>query len=94
MVQFNNGSTVVEPQLGTPSHPLDYEICDPAIGGQACDESLVFASAAELLAKLGDTAGCVIADLRMPGIDGLGLQEALDHFRVRSQDGAPGLERV
>jgi FixJ family two-component response regulator len=36
-----------------------------------------FASAAELLAQLGDTPGCVIADLRMPGMDGLALQQAL-----------------
>jgi FixJ family two-component response regulator len=36
-----------------------------------------FASAAEFLAKRGDTAGCVIADLRMPGMDGLDLQQAL-----------------
>ena len=38
-----------------------------------------FASAAEFLAKLDDTAGCVIADLRMPGMDGLDLQRALMH---------------
>jgi hypothetical protein len=54
VVQFDGGSTVLEPQLGTPSHPLDYEICDPAIGGQACDETLVFASAAQL-STLGGT---------------------------------------
>jgi two-component system response regulator FixJ len=36
-----------------------------------------FASAAAFLTKLGDTAGCVIADLRMPGMDGLDLQKAL-----------------
>jgi hypothetical protein len=54
VVQFDGGSTIVEPQLGTPSHPLDYEICDPAIGGQACDETLVFASAAQL-STLGGT---------------------------------------
>ena len=36
-----------------------------------------YASAAELLANLGDDAGCVIADLRMPGMDGLDLQAAL-----------------
>ena len=48
VVEFDSGSTVVVPQLGTPSHPLDYEICDPAIGGQACDQTLVFASAAQL----------------------------------------------
>jgi two-component system response regulator FixJ len=36
-----------------------------------------YASAVEFLAKLEDTAGCVIADLRMPAIDGTELQEAL-----------------
>jgi two-component system response regulator FixJ len=36
-----------------------------------------FASAADLLANMGDTAGCVMADLRMPGMDGLDLQQAL-----------------
>ena len=36
-----------------------------------------FTSAAELLANLGGAAGCVIADLRMPGMDGLDLQQAL-----------------
>ncbi len=48
VVEFDNGLTSVVPQLGTPGHPLDYEICDPAIGGQACDQVLVFASAAQL----------------------------------------------
>jgi hypothetical protein len=48
VVQFDDGSTVVTPRLGTPSQPLDYEICDPNIGGQACDQDLVFASAAQL----------------------------------------------
>lgn len=36
-----------------------------------------FSSAAEFLAQLTDTPGCVIADLRMPGLDGLDLQAAL-----------------
>jgi FixJ family two-component response regulator len=36
-----------------------------------------YSSAAALLANLGDDAGCVIADLRMPGMDGLDLQGAL-----------------
>lgn len=36
-----------------------------------------FASTAEFLCELGDAAGCVIADLRMPGMDGLDLQQAL-----------------
>jgi two-component system, LuxR family, response regulator FixJ len=34
-------------------------------------------SAAQLLANLGNDAGCVVADLRMPGMDGLDLQGAL-----------------
>lgn len=54
VVEFADGSTVVTPQLGTPSHPLDYEICDPVIGGQACDQTLVFATAAQL-SNLGGT---------------------------------------
>jgi FixJ family two-component response regulator len=38
-----------------------------------------FASGAELLEKLpADPDGCLLADLRMPGLDGLQLQEALN----------------
>jgi len=40
VVQFENGSSVVTPQLGAVL-PLDYEVCDPAIGGSACDEAIV-----------------------------------------------------
>jgi hypothetical protein len=48
VVEFDNGQTVVVPQLGIYPTPGDYEICNPAIGGLACDEALVFASAAQL----------------------------------------------
>jgi hypothetical protein len=41
VVEFLNGQAVVVPQLGTPGNPLDYEICDPAIGGSACDQAIV-----------------------------------------------------
>ena len=39
---------------------------------------LPFSSASAFLLQHGaDTAGCVVADLQMPGLDGLGLQAAL-----------------
>lgn len=44
-----------------------------------------FDSAARLLANLGDSAGCVMADLRTPGMDGLELQQAL----MRSKNALP-----
>ncbi len=69
VVEFENGSTVAVPQLGTYPSIGDYEICDPAIGGQACDQALVFASAAQLStmggtfhAKLLGNAGFVKLD--------------------------------
>jgi FixJ family two-component response regulator len=43
-----------------------------------------YASAADFLAKLGDGAGCVITDLRMPGMDGLDLQHAAINERPTS----------
>ncbi len=48
VVEFLNGSTTVVPQLGAYPTPGDYEICDPSVGGMACDQTLVFASAAQL----------------------------------------------
>ncbi|MGO9404441.1 MAG: carboxypeptidase regulatory-like domain-containing protein [Terriglobales bacterium] len=39
VVEFLNGSTTVVPQQGL--LPLDYEVCDPAIGGSACDQAIV-----------------------------------------------------
>ncbi|MGA2352987.1 MAG: TonB-dependent receptor [Terriglobales bacterium] len=54
VVEFYNGQTVVVPQPGLYPTPGDYEICNPAIGGPACDEALVFASAAQL-STLGGT---------------------------------------
>jgi FixJ family two-component response regulator len=44
-----------------------------------------YSSAADLLANLSDAAGCVMADLRMPEMDGLGLQQAL----LRSTNALP-----
>jgi hypothetical protein len=45
VVEFLDGNTVVTPQMGTPANRGDYEICDL---GPACDQDLVFASAAQL----------------------------------------------
>ncbi len=57
VVQFLNGSSVVVPQLGVYPTPGDYEVCNPAVGGQACDETLVFASAAQLSSMGGTFPG-------------------------------------
>ena len=47
-------------------------------------ETRMYGSAAEFLAQISaDSGGCVVADLRMPGLDGLELQEAL------ARSGAP-----
>ena len=54
VVEFLNGSTALVPQAGTIGSPGDYEDCDPAIGGMACDKARVFASASQL-SKLGGT---------------------------------------
>ena len=40
-------------------------------------EVRTFSKAEELLAQLGETPGCVIADLQMPGVGGLELQETM-----------------
>jgi hypothetical protein len=48
VVEFENGQTVVAPQVGTILNPGDYEVCDPDVGGAACDQARVFASAAQL----------------------------------------------
>ena len=37
VVEFENGATTVVPQLGTYPTILDYENCNPAMGGPACD---------------------------------------------------------
>jgi hypothetical protein len=51
VVQFDNGSSVVTPQLGTYPNFLDYSpnaYCPPSVGGSACDQTPVFAAAAQL----------------------------------------------
>jgi hypothetical protein len=48
VVEFDNGATTVVAVPGTPGFPLDYEVCDPHIGGTACDQALVFSAAAQL----------------------------------------------
>jgi hypothetical protein len=62
VVQFDNGSSVVVPQLGVYPTPGDYEICDPAIGGPACDQALVFASAAQLSTMGGTFPAKLLGD--------------------------------
>lgn len=54
VVQFDNGQTAVVPQPGDYPTPGDYEVCPPAIGGGACDQSLVLSAAAKLSAQGGE----------------------------------------
>ncbi len=53
VVEFDNGQTAVVPLVGIYPTPGDYEICNPAIGGPACDQALVMASSAQLSAMGG-----------------------------------------
>lgn len=53
VVQFRDDQMVVTPALGTPGFPLDYEVCDPHLGGSACDQILVDAAAAQLSTQAG-----------------------------------------
>ena len=53
VVEFDNGQTGVVPLVGIYPTPGDYEICNPAIGGPACDQALVMASSAQLSAMGG-----------------------------------------
>jgi outer membrane receptor protein involved in Fe transport len=41
VVQFVNGQTTVTPKWNFEPSRSDYEICDPAIGGSACDQAIV-----------------------------------------------------
>lgn len=49
MVRFVDGLSVITPVPGR-----DYEACDPAIGGPACDQALVTAAAARLSTQAGN----------------------------------------
>jgi hypothetical protein len=69
VVQFENGQTVVVPQLATYPSIGDYEICDPAIGGQACDQTLVFASAAQLSTMGGTFRAKLLGDTGFVKLD-------------------------
>ena len=70
VVEFDNGSSVVVPQPVTILNPSgDYEICDPAIGGQACDEALVKASAAQLSTMGGTFHAKLLGDTGFVKLD-------------------------
>jgi hypothetical protein len=71
IVQFQNGQTTVSPQLGAYPTPGDYEICNPAIGGPACDQALVFASAAQLSTLGGTFPAKLLGDTGFVKIDHL-----------------------
>jgi hypothetical protein len=62
VVEFQNGSTTVVPQLGVYPTLGDYEICDPVIGGPACDQTLVFAAAGQLSTMAGTFHAKMLGD--------------------------------
>jgi hypothetical protein len=69
VVEFDNGTTTVVPQMGLYPTPGDYEICDPAIGGIACDKALVFASAAQLSTMGGTFHAKLLGDTGFVKLD-------------------------
>ncbi|MFY9676820.1 MAG: TonB-dependent receptor [Terriglobales bacterium] len=69
VVEFDNGAMTVVPQPGTPGFPLDYEVCDPHIGGSACDQVPVFAAAAQLSQQGGTFAAQMLGDTGFLKID-------------------------
>ena len=48
VVQFVNGSSTIVPTQSVNGSTGDYEVCDPRIGGLACDQSLVMTAAQKL----------------------------------------------
>jgi hypothetical protein len=81
VVEFENGQTVAVPQLGTNLAPGDYEICDPAIGGIACDQTLVLASAAQLSTMGGTFHAKLLGDAGFLKIDR--VLTAREHLSAR-----------
>jgi len=79
-------STPTHPRGDAPAAPLVVIVDDEAPVRDALDslfrsiglQTLTFASPAELLqATVPDLPGCLILDVRLPGISGLDLQEQL-----------------
>jgi FixJ family two-component response regulator len=53
----------------------------------------VFGSAPELFqSELPDAAGCLVLDIRLPGVSGLGFQDRLSKANIHMWT-APGLQR-
>jgi len=76
----------MSPPSNQPSEPIVFLVEDDISYVRATARLLrasgfrvaIYNSATELLAELKpDTAGCVVADLQMPGMDGIALQKAL-----------------
>ncbi|MGB9074032.1 MAG: TonB-dependent receptor [Terriglobales bacterium] len=70
VVEFLDGGRKVVPRAGTgPNDPGDYEICDPAVGGQSCDKDLVFASGAQLSTMGGTFHGKLLGNAGFLKVD-------------------------
>ncbi len=70
VVEFMDGSTKLVPRAGTgPYDPGDYEVCPPGIQGLACDQTLVFASAAQLSTMGGTFHGKLLGNAGFLKVD-------------------------
>jgi len=96
VVQFDNGSSVVVPQLGTYPSILDYEVCDPANqpgvgqgGGSACDEAIVAGCSPENAA-----GGLCIAANVLPAAAKLSQNGGTSPAKLLGGTGSLKLDRV
>ena len=88
VVEFRNGATTVVPQWQV-GRPLDYEICDPSIGGTACDQAIVPGCPA----PSAGGAPCVQPGV-LPAAALLSQNAGARHAALMGQTGSVRLDRV
>ncbi len=89
VIEFDNGQTSVTPLPGLYPTPGDYEVCNPAIGGSACDEAIVAGCPPPSLGA----PPCVPANLS-PAATQLSTMGGMFHGKLLGQTGFVKLDRV